>query len=97
MKIIPGKFKFSSEKKHRDIALSEDNMRAKYPSSFGTARLVVVEPAVSNSNPCRILFKINSLSGAYVGLCIPNIVAANGYEMKGSFIVMQTGNNTAAS
>ncbi len=47
---------------------------------------MVVEPSVSGNTPCRAVFKINSTDGyVRVGVCLPSVVAANGYEFKGNF------------
>lgn len=47
--------------------------------------LVVVEPIVNVNGNCRAVFKINSQGTVGVGVCVPNIVAANSYKIKGSF------------
>lgn len=85
--MIPQTFKFSSQKKHKDIKLTESNTRAKCSLITGSSRLVIVEPSVSGSNPCRAVFKINEI-GKYgwvaVGLCLPSVVTAKDYEDKGN-------------
>ena len=79
--------------KHQSIVLTENNTRAR-----GTTNeydpLVVVEPSVSGNTPCRAVFKINSTGGyVYVGVCLPSVVAANGYEFKCNFTDYADDNN----
>ena len=86
MQVPPQAFKFSSSMKHQTIKLSENNTRAR-GTGYGYPPLVVVEPSVSGNTPCRAVFKINSIGGGYVyvGVCLPSVVAANGYEVKRNF------------
>ena len=94
MQVPPQAFKFASSMKHQSIVLTENNTRARGTAGLLTYPLVVVEPSVSGNTPCRAVFKINSTDGyVCVGVCLPSVVAANGYEFKGNFTDYADSNN----
>lgn len=75
-------FRFSNTLKYQEylITVSEDGLRA-YPTTNTNFGVVLVEPALSMTNPSRVSFRINGLSRTYVGICYRQIVEKAKYRM----------------